>query len=291
VALQLMEYSACGSNQTQQFFEVINQGTTPVTLSDLTFKFWADDTTGQGLAGAVNYGGCFGQNCASVSGVAINTANFLPACGPDSNHQANWEITVSNSSGAVLGAGMTWTGIQTAIHLANWAIFSPGGGSWYSPCAVGGGSVYTNDLHYALYCRGNLVTYSGGQPPACRPIPTCGPSGQVHAALDPFDPTPTQAQTTNPSVIAAPNLSRGGQPIEFRIQLPQASSLNLTLYSLLGEKVYQNTWAGKTGSNSLLWPLKNTSGSSVVSGLYIYVLEVDGTAGKIWKTGKVVILH
>lgn len=39
--------NSCGANQMQNFFEVINNGKTPVKLSDITIKFWADDTTGQ----------------------------------------------------------------------------------------------------------------------------------------------------------------------------------------------------------------------------------------------------
>jgi len=98
LSLQLKEFGTCGSNQNQQTFEVINSGTSPVTLSDITIKFWADDTTGgQAMVGAVNYGGCFGQNCAAVNGVSIASLQFSPACGPDSTHQANWEITVSNT--------------------------------------------------------------------------------------------------------------------------------------------------------------------------------------------------
>jgi hypothetical protein len=290
--LQLKEFGTCGSNQDQQNFEVINIGTSAVTLSDITIKFWADDTTGQAMAGAVNYGGCFGQNCTAVTGVVLNTAGFSPACGPDSTHQANWEITLSNTDPVLLPAGATWNNLQTAVHLANFANFSPGTGFWYSPCAVGGGNTYTNDLHYALYVKGNLVTASGGTPPSCRPLPTCTPGGAApavaRAALELFhEPTVTPTPKPPLSVVAAPNISKDGQPIRFLVNLEGAAPLQLSLYSLTGEKVAELTAQGGPGANSLTWDLTNQSGSIVASGLYFYVLN----AGGLSQTGKVVVLH
>jgi len=298
LALQLEEFGTCGSNQNQQTFEVINKGTSAVTLSDISIKFWADDTTGSAMVGAVNYGGCFGQNCTAVTGAAINTVNFSPACGPSNTQQANWEITVFNTDTALLGAGVTWSNLQTAVHLASYANFSPGTGFWYSPCSVGSGSTYTNNLNYALYVRGNLVTASGGVPPSCRPLPTCTPAGgaarpaaEEEKALTP-SPTPTPGAGRQASqVVAVPNVSQGGQSIGFRVTLGEPAPVKLTLYSVAGETVYQAQSQGSAGLNVIPWNLLNGAGSSVASGLYIYVVEIDGPGGAIYQTGKVVVLR
>ena len=295
--LQLEEFGTCGSNQNQETFEVINKGTSAVTLSDITIKFWADDTTGTAMVGAVNYGGCFGQTCTAVTGTAINTLNFSPACGPSNTQQANWEITLSNTDTATLGAGITWANLQTAVHLSSFANFSPGTGFWYSPCNVGSGSTYTNNLNYALYVRGNLVTASGGVPPSCRPLPTCTPSGAVVRSLDLAlhgeTPTPSAVAEhgTVLSVVAVPNVSTNSQPIGFRVTLGQAALAKVSLFSVAGETVYQAQSQGNAGLNVIPWDLVNRAGSSVASGLYIYVVEIDGPAGATFHTGKVVVLR
>ncbi len=231
--LQLKEFTTCAANQSSQTFEVINTGTSPVNLSQVTIKFWADDTTGQPLVGAVNYGGCYGSTCTAVSGVAISAGNFSPACGPDSTHQANWEVTVSTTDGGVLNAGVTWASIQTAVHLGNFANFTPGTVDWYSPCGVGGGSAYTNDLHYAVYYQGNLVTASGGVPPSCRGLATCTPSGSTVTPT--ATPTRTATATMSPTftvttvVTSTPTSTSTKTPTSSATSTPtNTSALTLT---------------------------------------------------------------
>jgi hypothetical protein len=225
--------------------------------------------------------------------------NFSPACGPSNTQQANWEITVSNTDTATLGAGVTWANLQTAVHLSSFANFSPGTSFWYSPCAVGSGSSYTNNLNYALYIRGNLVTASGGAPPSCRPVPTCTPPGGVAKALDRGEATPTFTPTPSPaanngllqSVVAAPNLSQNDTPIQFRVTLGSAASIKISLLTLMGEQVDELSASGSQGLNTLTWALNNRYQETVASGLYFYVLRVDNGIGSSVQTGKVVVLH
>lgn len=286
-ALQLLEFASCGGNYANQTFEVINRGASAVTLSDLAIKFWVDDTTGRALAGAVYYGGCTGPSCTAVSGAGLSTLRFSPACGPDFSHQANWEVAVSTTSTALLGAGVTWSNLQTSLHLDNWSNF-PNSSIWYSPCGVGNGS-YVNDLHYALYLKGNLVTASGGVPPSCRPLPTCTPGSFLVLAQAALKEEPPLAPAPAPKVAAAPNVSRNGEPIRFKVELASPAQLNLTLYALTGEAVYQTTVKGSAGENSLTWDLRNGKGSPVASGLYLYRLEAGSATLAL--TGKVAVLH
>ena len=88
--------NSCGANQMQDFFEVINNGTTAVKLSDISIKFWANDTSGQNIVPHVWTGGCVtgvggNPSCVhQVSGVTPTPTHFSPACGPDATHLANW---------------------------------------------------------------------------------------------------------------------------------------------------------------------------------------------------------
>jgi hypothetical protein len=170
----LTSENACANNVAQDYFNVVNRGTSQVTLSDLTIKYWVNDTSGTAVVPHVWYGGCVttsnGTCIHPVNGVTA-TATSFPACGPDASHQANWEITVSTTDTTPLAAGNTWSGIQTAINLANYASFSPGSSTWYSPC--GSGQPYSANPHFGVYVQGNLVFSNGITAPSCR-----GPHGQ-----------------------------------------------------------------------------------------------------------------
>jgi hypothetical protein len=103
--------------------------------------------------------------------------------------------------------------------------------------------------------------------------------------------TPTPTPECPLTVAAEPNLSKDGQPIRFLVNLRQASKIDLILFNIAGEKVYEEVVSGGSGQNNLNWDLKNQSGSQVASGLYIYVVaSCDGSAAAIQR-GKVLILH
>ena len=298
--LQLKEYtSSCGANQVLDVFEVVNNGS-PVTLSDITVKFWADDTSGVNLAGQINYGGCLeNPGCFhTVSGVSISTVHFSPACGPDGNHQADWEMTVSTTDGTVLAQGISWVGIQTNTHRTDFANFSPGTGFWYSPCLNTGN--YTTDVHYALYLKGNLVTASGGAPPSCRPLPTCTPKTGSAMPWDQSEggatPTLTPTPGVNPgallrSAAAEPNVSSNGEPIRFVTDLEAPAQVDLKIFSLAGEVVYETQMGANAGPNSLVWNLENQYHQAVASGLYLYDLRVSNAGQVESKIGKILVLH
>jgi len=82
--------NSCGANQAQDFFEIRNNGTTSVKLSDLSIKFWVNDsTTAAQVVAAINTGGCLtgpggNPSCAHpLTGVSATAKSFSPACGPD----------------------------------------------------------------------------------------------------------------------------------------------------------------------------------------------------------------
>ncbi len=199
--------NSCGANQAQQFFQVTNTGTSPIKLSDINVKFWVDDTSGQSVVPHVWTGGCVtgvngNPSCVhQVSNVTANATAISSSCGPDANHQANWEITVSDTDATTLPAGATWSNIQAALNLANFSNFTPGSSHWFSPCMTG--SQYVSDPHFAVYFQGNLVFSSAITAPVCR-----APQG-----------TQTLSGYVTPAVAAAPIVG----------PVPPATILNLSV--------------------------------------------------------------
>jgi hypothetical protein len=162
--------ASCGANQTQTFFKVTNTGTDPVAVSSVSIKLWIYDTSASHVVPQIHTGGCLldanGSCIHQVFGVTASATKFSPACGSDPNHQANWEITISTSDPAALGAGLAWSNIQVATHLSSWGSFVPGIGSWYTACSPSSGYAYAT--HSAVYFQGGLATSATGVPPACR---------------------------------------------------------------------------------------------------------------------------
>ncbi len=73
---------------------------------------------------------------------------------------------MSTTDTAALGAGQTWSNVQTSVHFAKYANFVPGTETWFSSCGSGG--PYASDIHFAVYEQGNLVTAHGTTTPLCR---------------------------------------------------------------------------------------------------------------------------
>lgn len=171
----------CGANQVQDFFKVVNNGSSSIKVSDISVKLWVDDTSASNVVPRISTGGCLtnaGGCFHQVTGVTATPARFSPACGPDANHQANWEITLSSTDPTALAPGVSWANIQTSLGLANFANFTPGTGDWFSPCLPGGS--YTSDGRFAVYVKGLLVFTSDVGAPSCRaPHGTQQLSGQL----------------------------------------------------------------------------------------------------------------
>jgi hypothetical protein len=133
--------------------------------------------------------------------------------------------------------------------------------------------------------------------------PTATLSGGFARPLSPSDlaeigkTTPTDTPSPQPRpgdshwVMAAPNISIDGKPIQFFVDLEKPVNLTLTLFSLSGEKVFEESVEGNSGLNTLTWNLENQLGSRVASGLYVYVLTADDETSVRTHEGKVVVLH
>ena len=185
----------------------------------------------------------------------------------------------------------------------------PGPGSWcYGVRAFGGNPVTASEATEPC-----CVVVEGGMAmtPTSTATPTVSPTGTLTPGASPT-PTPTQAWTwwkktgsemgpaLSPTagnypggtrVSAAPNISRNGSPIQFRVPLGQPEKVDLALYSLSGEEIYETSVEGRTGLNSLVWPVENRSGGPAASGLYVYVVRIGDGSQSTVQTGKVAVIR
>ncbi len=101
--------------------------------------------------------------------------------------------------------------------------------------------------------------------------------------------TPTHTPTPGPSFFAQawPNVSTGGTPVRFTLNLTGPAQVQLSIYDLAGEIVYSASYPEPAGWTVLSWHLLNRSGGGVASGLYFYYLQAGGNH----KLGKLCVLH
>jgi sugar lactone lactonase YvrE len=104
-------------------------------------------------------------------------------------------------------------------------------------------------------------------------------------------PTPTVAPFAGVmrSAVAGPNVSVGGKPVRFRVDLVRNAEVRLKLFTLTGETVYSTAAAGHAGMNELVWEVCTRAGQAVASGMYVYRLEADNGWITDHKTGKIVV--
>jgi hypothetical protein len=114
--------------------------------------------------------------------------------------------------------------------------------------------------------------------------------------------TPTVTPTLTPTLtnlaggllqnaVAAPNVSRNGEPIEFQITLASSAQVQLSVYNLLGGLIYKDTFEGNAGLNNVRWLLRNQTNGVISSGLYVYTVQASNGTMQNTKMGKVLLFH
>lgn len=73
----------------------------------------------------------------------------------------------------------------------------------------------------------------------------------------------------------------------FRVELPAPASIQLEIFSILGQKIYQEIFTGSASQNIISWPVRRASGDTVSAGIYIYRIS----AGLWTHCGKLTVLN
>jgi hypothetical protein len=124
-----------------------------------------------------------------------------------------------------------------------------------------------------------------------QPTETPTPSSTPTLSPTPIYLTVTTGEGNLKSIVAEPNLSTGGEPIRFEVSLGQSAFLDLILYTVSGELVYETRVQGRAGLNELIWNLQTRGNIPVASGLYVYAIRLEDSSGLNSRVGKVLVLH
>ncbi len=294
-------YNNTSSNPSLAF----SNGVTYVAYTDANSKGWVKYVNSTGTAW-LTLGGSYGTEYPGGSPDLV-FSNGNPYVAFTDGNEMNWVMEYN---------GTAWVTIGNSSFAKNYARTNLSLAIETNGTPYVAYNNYTNNYGYVAGFNGSAWvtvgnTYYGPSASFCAPSlklcsQSCTLTGDIikNASLksafqqgqfnNTSTPTPSPTITpgpTSPQIVAAPNLSRGGVPIKFLVDLSEEAKINLTLYTVTGEVVYNTTVHGAAENNSLTWDLKNQWQQTVASGLYIYLIQVNDSAGVHIKTGKVVVIH
>jgi sugar lactone lactonase YvrE len=285
-------------------FKVSNFSGAPIDTADLEIRMWVFETTGvtptSFSGGEVRSAG----TTTPISSVVIGS-QFMPVtCFDPSNEMANQEISFRAGSNVVVADQGEWTGSLVEVLLPGPTILDQSDDYtkftfFKNNCAHQQfPGAYGQDHRIALYYQGVLVDEwldastpdpeSGLEPPCLPQCPTAGGGGFMASLLrrDSMD-----SPNHSGGVVAAPNVSRDGTPIHFLFELERPARVELSVLTVMGERVYQTSAQGVAGANSLTWDLRNQTDQAVASGLYFYVIRAHEDIQSHTHRGKIAVFH
>jgi hypothetical protein len=276
----ILKITTSGTGGTLYIADPVNKRVVSLGLSD--YKTF---TSGSGAVVFLN--GVNGPNNPQQMALlgGSQTGNFYVAGGTDSGY---WFYKNQNPGWSTASPKSCTGGVFTSLGIAYGITVDQSGNAYYMNQ---NGAVFK-----VLPCP------ASGQPSKPMPLLVSGQEGStatptptprfVYTVMP--TPTPTMEATATPvpgRVVAVPNLSRDGEPVKLNFYLLEPAIVQLALFNVAGEEVYQATLEGSVGENSFTWDLRNLSGSPVASGIYVYEIEIqDGSSAQAHK-GKIAVFH
>lgn len=92
------------------------------------------------------------------------------------------------------------------------------------------------------------------------------------------------------TVTSYPNPVRTG-PAKFDFTLTVASTVDIDLYTLKGDRVFHQTQAFAAGANTFNWDLVNNSGSGIATGVYLLRITANDGQSTIRASRKVMVIR
>jgi hypothetical protein len=111
-----------------------------------------------------------------------------------------------------------------------------------------------SSAYRAIFTTYGLDVYSPANATVWQLLGPCS-AGTAPQSVDP--PSASRDSEILQSVVAGPNISRQGEPIQFHMNLAEAAKVELFIYTLMSELVYQAPFEGNAGSHTLVWDIRN----------------------------------
>ena len=250
------------TNSPHPFLQVVNTGSGPLNLNDVTVRYWFNcDCTTQTVQPWVDWAGLM------PAGTGV-TGNVQVSVQPTSlGGQTNF-ILYSFTGNMVLQPGQA-VQIQSRFNLSDWSNMTQSN-DW----SFAANTSYTNAAHVTGYLNGSLTW---GQEPSA---------------------ASTSALTVS-SALAFPNPSNGtGTTLSFTLNgndmVDPNAKVTLKIYTLNGRHLWTTVLTGPSvgtsGQHVVFWNEKDFSGAGLANGVYLIKVTVESQGHSNSTIGKILIL-
>jgi hypothetical protein len=264
------------TNSPHPQIQVVNTGTGPLNLNNVTVKYWFNcDCTNQTIQAWVDWAGLMPTGTTATGNVQV-TAQSTSLGG-----QTNY-ILYTFTGNMVLQPGQSIQ-VQSRFNKSDWSNMSQGNDWSFTP-----NTSFTDWMQVTGYIGGSLVW---GEQPVSAP-----------AAL------------TVTSAMTFPNPSTGnGSTISFNLNgtqtgptgslldaehpplLDPKAKITFSIYTTAMRLIWTQTVTGgaygTTGNHELYWSERDLKGTGLANGLYILRITVDSNGQKSSAIAKILILQ
>ena len=264
------------TNSPHPQIQVVNTGTSPLNLNNVTVKYWFNcDCTGQIIQAWVDWAGLI------PSGSTV-TGDVLPLVQATTMGGQTNAIVYTFTGNLVLQPGQAIQ-VQSRFNKSDWSNMTQGNDWSFAPTTS-----FTDWAQVTGYIGGSLVW---GQEPVAAPAaltvssalvfpnPSTGSGATLSFNLNGTQTGPTGSLLdTNHPLLLDPN-----------------AKITLSIYTMAMRLIWTQTLTGgsygTTGKHELYWSEKDLKGAGLANGLYLLRVTVESKGQKSSATAKILILQ
>jgi glucuronoarabinoxylan endo-1,4-beta-xylanase len=273
--VQLLSAVTSGTtNSPHPFIQVVNTGTGPLNLNNVTVRYWFNcDCTTQSLQAWVDWAGLIPQGTSETGNVHVTV---LPtSLGGQTDY-----VLYSFTGNLVLQPGQTIQ-IQGRFNKSDWSNMTQSNDWSFAPYTS-----YTNAPQVTGYLGGALVW---GEEPVSKPAALAVSSAVVF-------PNPSTGNGTTISFTLNGGSAGSHAALDDSSSLSQDPNAKITLgiYSLSLRLIWSQTLTGgaygTTGDHELYWNERDLKGMGLANGVYILKVTVESNGQTSSTISKILIL-
>jgi len=264
------------TNSPHPQIEVVNTGTGPLNLNNVTVKYWFNcDCTTQTVQAWVDWAGLIPAGTSETGNVHVSVQ-------PTSLGGQTDYILYSFTGDVVLQPGQTIQ-IQSRFNKSDWSNMNQGNDWSFEP-----NTSFMNDSQVTGYLGGSLVW---GQEPVTKPAALSVTSALVFPNPSTGNGTTLSFKLNGNASGTAASLLDASNPL----MVDPNAQITLSIYSLSWRLIWTQTVTGgsygTTGQHELYWDEKDFKSAGLANGIYMLRVAVESNGQKSFAIAKILILR
>ena len=264
------------TNSPHPQIQVVNTGTGPLNLNNVTVKYWFNcDCTNQTVQAWVDWAGLMPAGTTATGDVQVSVQSTTQG------GQTNY-VLYTFTGNVVLQPGQAIQA-QSRFNKSDWSNMTQGNDWSFAP-----NTSFTDDPQATGYLDGSLVW---GQEPVAAPAALTVTSALV------FPNPSTGTGTTLSFNLNGTQTGPTGSLLDANhpLLLDPNAKITLSIYSLAMRLIWTQTLTGGAygtmGNHEFYWSEKDLKGAGLANGLYVLRVTVESNGHKSFTNAKILILR